>query len=63
MHASNPYGAQIDYGYYEANIQRLLKDPNLYLVHMNEERDDKVHHYIFEPSSQMGETLSTSHSS
>jgi hypothetical protein len=66
MHAGNPYGSQVDYGYYERNIQvwldkiigllnshtiRLIKDPNLYVVHMNEDRDDRVHHYVFEPTA------------
>ena len=65
MHAGNPYGSRVDYGYYERNIKgwfgkiigllnshtiRLLKDPNLYLVHMKEQRDDKVHHYVFAPT-------------
>lgn len=65
MHAGNPYGSQVDYGYYEKNIQswidkvigllnshtiRLFNDPNLYLVHMKEDRDDKVHHYVFAPT-------------
>jgi hypothetical protein len=64
MHAGNPYGSQVDYGYYERNIQawldkitgllnshtiRLANDPNLYLLHMKEDRDDKVHHYVFAP--------------
>ena len=64
MHAGNPYGSQIDYGYYERNVQgwldkiigllnshtiRLVNDPNLYLLHMKEDGDDKVHHYVFAP--------------
>jgi hypothetical protein len=66
MHASNPYGSQIDYSYYEQNIQgwldkiigllschtiRLLNDPNLYLVHMKDARGDRVYHYVFEPTA------------
>jgi hypothetical protein len=66
MHAGNPYGSQIDYDYYEGNIQgwldkiigllnshtiRLVNDPNLYLLHMKEDRDDRVHHYVFAPIS------------
>ena len=65
MHAGNPYGSQVDYGYYEGNIQkwlneitgllnshtiRLVNDPNLYLIHMKEDRDDRVHHYVFSPA-------------
>jgi len=66
MHAGNPYGSQVDYEYYERNIQgwldkvigllnshtiRLVNDPKLYVVHMHEDRDDKVHHYVFEPTT------------
>jgi hypothetical protein len=66
MHAGNPYGSQVDYSYYECNIQtwldkiigllnshtiKLVNDQNLYLVHMQEQRDGKVHHYVFAPSS------------
>jgi hypothetical protein len=66
MHAGNPYGSQVDYGYYERSIQgwldkiigllnshtiRLVNDPNIYLLHMKEDRDDKVHHYVFAPTS------------
>jgi hypothetical protein len=66
MHAGNPYGSQVDYGYYERNIQgwldkiigllnshtiRLVNNPNLYLLHMKEDRDDKVHHYVFTPTT------------
>ena len=63
MHAGNPYGSQVDYGYYERNVQtwltkitgllnshtiRLVNDKNLYLIHM-QENDGKVHHYVFAP--------------
>jgi hypothetical protein len=49
MHSGNPYGSQIDYGYYEsmvghwgsriknllnAHYIRLVNDPNLYLIQM-----------------------------
>lgn len=66
MHAGNPYGSRVDYGYYESNIQgwldkivgllnshtiRLVKDPNIYLIHMKEDRDDKVHQYVFAPTA------------
>jgi hypothetical protein len=65
MHAGNPYGSQVDYGYYDRNIQtwldritgllsshtiKLVNNANLYLVHMQEQRDGKVHHYVFAPS-------------
>jgi hypothetical protein len=65
MHAGNPYGSQVDYGYYERSVQgwldkilgllnshtiRLVNDPNLYLLHMKEDRDDDVHHYVFAPT-------------
>ena len=64
MHAGNPYGPQTNYGYYEKNIPgwrtrilnllnthtiRLLDDENIYLIHMKEDRDNKVHHYTFAP--------------
>jgi hypothetical protein len=64
MHAGNPYGTQVDYAYYEKSIQdwltkitgllnshliKLVNDPNLYLIHMKEDRDELVHHYIFAP--------------
>lgn len=62
-HASNPLGSKIDIAYYEdhifewiekiksllnSHIITLVGDDNLYIVHMREERDDKVHGYIFE---------------
>lgn len=65
MHAVNPYGSQIDYVYYERSIQgwldkiigllnchtiRLVNDPNLYLLHKKESRDDRVYHYVFAPA-------------
>lgn len=64
MHAGNPYGSQIDYSWYEQRIStwreqvinllnchtiRLVDNPNIYLVHMKEEGDEKVHYYTFEP--------------
>jgi hypothetical protein len=66
IHAGNPYGSQVDYGYYERNIRswrdkiigllnchtiKLVNDPNLYLLHMKEDRDNKVHHYVFKPTA------------
>lgn len=62
-HAENPFGSSIDVKYYTENIPlwygkiikllnshsiKLLNDENLYVVHMNEKRDDKVHAYIFQ---------------
>ena len=62
MHASNPYGRRFDYGYYQMQIPlwrdqligllnshriRLVNDKNLYLIHMQEDQDDKVHAYTF----------------
>lgn len=64
MHSGNPYGSKIDYGYYDKNIPdwrtkiinllnthkiHLLNDENIHLIHMQEERDNKVHHYTFAP--------------
>lgn len=64
LHAENPFGSKCDYGYYEKSIGqwlseimrllnnhiiRLLDDPNLYVVHMKEDRDNKVHAYTFAP--------------
>ena len=65
LHAKNPYDAPIDYASYEKAIQgwltkitrllsshviRLINDPNLYLIHMNEpERGGKAHHYVLAP--------------
>jgi hypothetical protein len=64
MHAENPYGSRIDYEYYRAKLPewrgqvvnllnnhqiRLVGEKGFYLVHMKEDRDDKVHYYKFEP--------------
>jgi len=63
LHASNPLGKKINYEYYKKNIPEwrnkvlnllnnhevhLLNDTGFYLVHMKEDRDDKVHTYRFE---------------
>ncbi len=63
-HAANPYGRGIDYGYYQnilpiwtTRVMNLLNNhqihlfnrPGFYVIHMKEERDDKVHWYKFEP--------------
>lgn len=64
MHASNPLGRKIGYEYYKKNIPewrtkiinllnshqtRLLNHTGFYLIHMKEDRDNKVHFYEFEP--------------
>lgn len=64
MHADNPFGSKIDFSYYEKNIPiwvteimallnnhkiKLVNDENMYLVHMKEDRDDKVYAYTFAP--------------
>ena len=63
LHARNPFGKKIDYKDLKSAIPiwsmkirnllnchtiRLVNDENLYLVHMKEERDDKVHTYTFQ---------------
>jgi hypothetical protein len=68
-HAANPYGKGIDYGYYlkmlpEWRIQIVnllnnheihrLNRPGMYVIHMKEQQDDKVHWYKFEPPSKQG---------
>ena len=65
LHADNPFGSKTDYSYYDRNISTwitkivkllnthiiyLLDDPNFYLIHLKEERDDKVHGYTFAPT-------------
>jgi len=64
LHADNPYGSRVDYAYYQRSVQTwlteimvllgahrisLLDDPSLYVVHMKEGEDDKVHAYTFVP--------------
>ena len=61
-HAENPYGSRIDYDYYLKQVPawrnqvinllnnhkiRLVNEKEFYLVHMKEDRDDKVHYYRF----------------
>jgi len=63
MHANNPFGRKIGYDFYKKSIPvwrdkiinllnnhqiRLLNDPGFYLIHMKENRDNKVHFYKFE---------------
>jgi len=65
MHSDNPYGGKADYRYYDKSIPkwmeeirvllnshtiRLMNDDNMYLIHMKEERDDRVHGYTFAPA-------------
>lgn len=62
LHAKNPYGKGVDYSLYEKMVPqwmdkikkllnchqvKLLDDTVFYLVHMKEDRDDKVHMYTF----------------
>lgn len=62
LHASNPLGRKIDYEYYKKSIPewrqkiinllnnhqiRLLNHQGFYLIHMKEDRDEKVHFYEF----------------
>jgi len=64
LHAENPFGVKTDYSWYEKQIIdwmnkivkllsihniTLLNDPNMYLIHMRDEKDNKVHGYTFEP--------------
>jgi hypothetical protein len=63
MHSGNPYGSQVDFGYYEkmvghwrsrivnllnAHLIRLVGDPNLYLVQMGASDAPPTHH-VFAP--------------
>ena len=62
MHSDNPYGGRTDYRYYDKSIPkwmekirillnlhtvRLINDDNMYVIHMKEARDDRVHGYTF----------------
>jgi hypothetical protein len=64
MHAENPFGGKIDYQFYEKSIPvwmeevrillnshkiQLINDKNMYIIHMKEDNDDKVHGYTFAP--------------
>jgi len=64
MHAENPYGSRINYDYYLERLPawrtqivnllnnhqiRLVNQKGFWLIHMKEERDDKVHYYKFGP--------------
>ena len=71
LHAQNPFGKEVDYDYYEKMIPewmerirkllnchqiKLLNGNRFYLVHMKEERDDRVHMYTFERVEGVGVT-------
>lgn len=64
LHAQNPYGRGIDYDEFRKSIEssitkivcllnchkiHLINQPNFYLIHMKEDRDDRVHYYTFGP--------------
>lgn len=63
-HADNPLGKKTNYGSYKSQVLvwrkkimnllnshliRLVSDENIYLIHMKEDRDNKVHGYTFSP--------------
>ena len=63
MHSGNPYGSQVDYGYYESTVPhwgtrimnllnahyiRLLRDPNLYLIQVGS-KDEAPSYCAFAP--------------
>jgi len=64
LHAKNPFASQTDYGRFRSLIEetigkiilllnshqiQLYKSPDFLFVHMKEDRDNKVHAYIFAP--------------
>lgn len=64
MHSENPYGSRTDYAYYIRELPswrtrivnllnnhqiRLLNEEGFWLIHMKEDRDDRVHYYKFQP--------------
>jgi hypothetical protein len=66
LHAKNPFALQTDYRRSKDLIKealgktivlldthqiQLFNSPNFLLVHMNEDRDDRVHAYVFGPKS------------
>ena len=68
-HADNPLGKKTNYASYKSKIPvwrqkimsllnshqiRLVGDENIYLIHMKEDRDDKVHGYTFAPTEEPG---------
>ena len=70
LHAQNPFGEDVNYDYYEKMIPKwmerirkllncheikLLNGNRFWLVHMQEERDKKVHMYRFEGIGNIGD--------
>ena len=64
IHVPNPFSTPINYELAEKEINnwsgkikellnshiiQLVGDPNFHLIHMKEDRDDRVHHYAFAP--------------
>lgn len=62
LHTDNPFGKQCDYEFHHSKIGgwvtlitellcdhriQLFGDPNWYVIHMSEKRDNKVHGYTF----------------
>ncbi len=69
LHANNPIGRKISYEYYKQNIPewrlriinllnnhqiKLVNEIGFYLIHMKEDRDEKVHFYTFEAREKVG---------
>lgn len=72
MHADNPYGSRTDYKYYRDNLLgwrnkivnllnnhqiKLVDQKGFYVIHMHENRDDKVHYYLFGPLPSAAPTV------
>ena len=64
LHAENPLGPPMDYDYWHESIPqqmnliikllnshkiKLLDNPNMFLIHMNDQSDGNVKGYVFEP--------------
>jgi hypothetical protein len=63
LHAKNPFGKELDYAAYEAQVPSIMEKIRMllnchqiqllgdhdffYLIHMKEEHDDRVHYYKF----------------
>ncbi|HLI30390.1 MAG TPA: hypothetical protein VKV79_04725 [Terriglobia bacterium] len=67
-HAANPYGSRIEYPDYKAKLPlwrtriinllnshqiQLVDQTGFYLIHMKEERDERVHFYEFQPVADL----------
>ncbi|MXW23773.1 MAG: hypothetical protein F4Z96_03780 [Chloroflexi bacterium] len=74
LHASNPLASPVDYDEHmsmahqwmdqiinllNSHTVRVLDNPNMFLVHMQEERDDNVHVYTFSPYEMQPEGTRT----